>query len=102
VAVGFAAAPIAGERRDIPHRQEVHVQMALSLDELDSQAVEALPAREVMSSIGSTYWGPSNNVYMGGILNGLNIQDVLNTELSLNVLNIANGIVDGGDTIIVG
>jgi hypothetical protein len=35
---------------------------------------------------------------MGGILNGLNVQDVLNNDISLNLLNIANGIVDGGDS----
>jgi hypothetical protein len=76
--------------------------MALSFEELDTQSAEALPAREVMSSIGSSYWGPSSNVYMGGIANGINIQDFLNNDLSVNVLNIANGIVDGGDTAIVG
>jgi hypothetical protein len=75
--------------------------MALSFDELDAQSVEALPAREVMSSIGSSYFGPSGNIYMGGILNGLNIQDVLNNDISLNLLNIANGIVDGGDITII-
>jgi len=76
--------------------------MALSFEELDTQSAEALPAREVMSSIGSSYWGPSSNTYMGGIANGINIQDFLNNDLSVNVLNIANGIVDGGDTSIVG
>jgi len=76
--------------------------MALSFNELETQSVEALPAREVMSSIGSSYWGPSSNEYMGGIANGLNIQDVLNNDISLNLLNVANGIVDGGDTGMVG
>ena len=76
--------------------------MALSFDELETHTAQALPAREVMSSIGSSYWGPSSNVYMGGIANGINIQDVLNNELDLNLLNLFNGVVDGGDTSRVG
>jgi hypothetical protein len=72
--------------------------MALSFNELETQSAEILPAREVMSSIGSSYYGPSCNEYLGGILNGTNIQDVLNDDISLNLLNIANGIVDGGDS----
>ena len=76
--------------------------MALSSNELETHTAQALPAREVMSSIGSTYWGPSSNEYMGGIANGLNLQDVLNNELDLNLLNIANGIVDAGDASAVG
>jgi hypothetical protein len=71
--------------------------MALSFDELETQSAEVLPAREVMSSIGSTYHGPSCNEYWGGILNGTNIQDFGNFELDANVLNLFNGIVDGGD-----
>lgn len=68
--------------------------MALSFSELETQSAEVLPAREVMSSIGSVYAGPDCNEYNGGILNGNNVQDVLNTTNQIDLLNIANGSVD--------
>lgn len=50
--------------------------MALALDELEAEWAEALPARQVMSSIGSAYRGPWGNAYEGGIATGWNVQDV--------------------------
>jgi hypothetical protein len=65
--------------------------MALSITELELQSTEYLPAREVMSAFGHrsdpdqeidghdghTVDGNDCNEYRGGILNGVNVKDVL-------------------------
>ena len=73
--------------------------MALSITELDSQATELLPAREVMSTSGGHFnghhevtYGPSGNEYYGGLLNGLNVQDVVSDiyidEVQVGLVNV--------------
>jgi hypothetical protein len=85
--------------------------MALSITELELQATEYLPAREVMTSLG----GPSRqdghvvdgsdcNTYAGGIANGINVQDVLS---DIDVRDVQVGLVnvlvhDVNDAIDVG
>jgi hypothetical protein len=72
--------------------------MALSITELELQTTEYLPAREVMSSYGGHFnnhaestWGPHGNEYYGGILNGINIQDVVS---DINVDEVQVGLVN--------
>jgi hypothetical protein len=74
--------------------------MALSITELELQATEYLPAREVMTSFGRTddgidgghdghtVDGNDGNEYEGGILNGLNVQDVL-TEINVEEVQVS-------------
>jgi hypothetical protein len=73
--------------------------MALSISELASQATELLPAREVMSSSGGHFsdhdtatYGPACNEYYGGLLNGINIQDVASDigidEVQVGLVNV--------------
>ncbi|HEY8526710.1 MAG TPA: hypothetical protein VIL48_17200 [Acidimicrobiales bacterium] len=70
--------------------------MALSIDELEVQSAELLPAREVMTSWGGPTHrhvvdGPACNTYTGGILNGTNVQDVLT---DIHVRDIQVGLVN--------
>jgi hypothetical protein len=72
--------------------------MALSIHELELEATEYLPAREVMTSWGGpgvrhshNVDGPDCNTYQGGIANGLNVQDVLT---DINVRDIQVGLVN--------
>jgi hypothetical protein len=72
--------------------------MALSITELELQATDLLPAREVMSAAGGHFndhynetYGPSCNEYYGGLLNGLNIQDVAS---NINVDEVQVGLVN--------
>lgn len=71
--------------------------MALSIDELEVQSAELLPAREVMTSWGGgpthrhVVDGPACNTYHGGILNGTNVQDVLT---DIHVRDIQVGLVN--------
>ena len=73
--------------------------MALSISELASQGTELLPAREVMSSSGGHFsghseatYGPAGNEYYGGLLNGLNVQDVVSDiyvdEIQVGLVNV--------------
>ena len=83
--------------------------MALSISELASQTTELLPAREVMSTSGGhfndhheTTVGPSCNEYYGGLLNGVNVQDVLSDiyvdEVQVGLVNvIVEDVHDGID-----
>jgi hypothetical protein len=77
--------------------------MALSITELELQSTEYLPAREVMTTVGRrddgidggydghTVDGNDCNEYEGGILNGLNVQDVLT---DINVEEVQVGLVN--------
>jgi hypothetical protein len=77
--------------------------MALSITELELQATEYLPAREVMTSFGRhddgidggydghTVDGNDGNEFEGGLLNGINIQDVLT---DINVEEIQVGLIN--------
>jgi hypothetical protein len=70
--------------------------MALSITELELQSTEYLPAREVMTSWGGpkhvhSVDGPSGNTYEGGILNGVNVQDVLS---DIRVRDVQVGLVN--------
>jgi hypothetical protein len=75
--------------------------MALSRRELELQTAEYLPARQVMTTFGHT-GGPEQsisksdghvadaqycNVYRGGILNGLNVQDVA-TDINVEEVQV--------------
>lgn len=71
--------------------------MALSITELELQSTEFLPAREVMTSWGGgskhghTVDGSDGNSYEGGILNGVNVQDVLT---DIHVRDVQVGLVN--------
>ena len=72
--------------------------MALSINELEVQSAELLPAREVMTAWGGPSMshrhvadGPSCNTFRGGIANGLNVQDVLT---DIHVRDIQVGLVN--------
>jgi hypothetical protein len=69
--------------------------MALSITELELQSTDYLPAREVMTSFGGheghTVDGSDGNTYMGGLLNGINVQDV---ATDINVEEIQVGLVN--------
>ena len=71
--------------------------MALSITELELQSTEYLPAREVMTSWGGgskhghAVDGPDGNSYEGGILNGVNVQDVLT---DIHVRDVQVGLVN--------
>ena len=78
--------------------------MALSIAELELQSTEYLPAREVMTTFGArddegiseghdghTVDGSDGNTYLGGIANGLSIQDVLT---DINVEEVQVGLVN--------
>jgi hypothetical protein len=85
--------------------------MALSITELELQATEYLPAREVMTSLGGPHRqdghvvdGSDCNTYTGGIANGINVQDVLS---DIDVRDVQVGLVnvlvhDVNDAIDVG
>jgi hypothetical protein len=69
--------------------------MALSLSEMQYQTTEYLPSREVMSSLGGGFngrynetHGPSCNQYHGGILNGVNVQDVV-SDLNVDSVQVS-------------
>jgi hypothetical protein len=80
--------------------------MALSTTELELQSTEYLPAREVLSAVGyrsgpeqeispsdgHTVDGGDCNRYEGGILNGLNLQDVATDitarDVQLGLINV--------------
>jgi hypothetical protein len=79
--------------------------MPLSITELELQTAEYLPAREVMTTFGRAH-GPEQeasttdghvsdaqdgNEYEGGILNGLNVQDVLT---DINVEEVQVGLIN--------
>jgi hypothetical protein len=75
-----------------------HTAMALSINELELQSTEYLPAREVMTSWGGpsathkhVVDGPDCNTYTGGILNGTNVQDVVS---DIDVRDIQVGLVN--------
>jgi hypothetical protein len=83
--------------------------MALSIDELEVQSAELLPAREVMTSVAGPSHrhvvdGPDCNTYKGGILNGTNVQDVLTDidvrDIQVGLVNVnvhdVNGVIDLG------
>ena len=86
--------------------------MALSHAELDGQSTEILPAREVMSSLGlgdghgggNAVDAHDGNTYQGGILNGVNVQnvasgiDVSDVQVSLVNVNVhdVNDLLDLG------
>jgi hypothetical protein len=72
--------------------------MALSITELELQSTEYLPAREVMTSWGGpgvkhshNVDGPSGNTYEGGILNGINVQDI---ATDIKVRDVQVGLVN--------
>jgi hypothetical protein len=72
--------------------------MALSITELELQSTEFLPAREVMTSLGGPHRqdghvvdGSDGNTYAGGILNGINVQDVLS---DIDVSDVQVGLVN--------
>jgi hypothetical protein len=72
--------------------------MALSITELELQSTEYLPAREVMTSWGGPsskhvehIEGPAGNTYEGGILNGINVQDVVS---DIKVRDVQVGLVN--------
>ena len=93
--------------------------MALSITELELQSTEYLPAREVMTTLGAqadsdqgihggydghTVDGNDCNQYMGGIANGVNIQDVLTDinveEVQVSLVNVL--VEDIQDTLDLG
>jgi hypothetical protein len=79
--------------------------MALPIEELDRELTEYLPAREVMTTLaprvdgqsigggdGHTVDGIDGNEFEGGLLNGVNVQDVLTDinveEVQLVLINV--------------
>jgi hypothetical protein len=92
--------------------------MALSMTELELQSAEYLPAREVMTTLGGnndpdqeidSYHGHTDdaqdcNVYRGGILNGVAVQDVLDDinveEVQVSLVNVL--VEDVQDAVDVG
>jgi hypothetical protein len=94
--------------------------MALSITELELQATEYLPAREVMTAVGykpsggdeqdiephdpHTVDGSDGNKFNGGLLNGLTLQDVLTDfqirDVQVGLVNVL--IHDLNDTIDLG
>jgi hypothetical protein len=83
--------------------------MALSITELELQATEYLPAREVMTAVGykpgggdeqdvephdaHTVDGSDGNKFDGGLLNGATVQDVLTDfqlrDVQVGLVNVA-------------
>ena len=86
--------------------------MALSISELELQSTEFLPAREVMTAWGGGHGnhdghvvdGNDGNTFEGGILNGLNVQDVLtDIEVEDVQVGLVNVLVhDLNDTLDLG
>jgi hypothetical protein len=93
--------------------------MALSITELELQSTEFLPAREVMTTFGAnadtdqeidggwhghTVDGSDGNTYAGGLLNGINVQDVLTDidveEIQVGLVNVM--VEDIQDTLDLG
>lgn len=57
--------------------------MPLSIEELELQTTEYLPAREVMTTVGNASQnggnytdGPEHNTHLGGLVNDLNVQEI--------------------------
>jgi hypothetical protein len=68
--------------------------MALSITELELQSTDYLPAREVMTTFGidgghdgHTVDGSDGNTYAGGLLNGINVQDVA-TDIDVEEIQV--------------
>jgi hypothetical protein len=90
--------------------------MALSITELELQSTEYLPAREVMTSFGRrggpgihqdsghTVDGSDGNEFQGGILNGINLQDIATDinveEIQVSLVNVL--LEDFQDTLDLG
>ena len=84
--------------RTPPVTSDKQQHMALSIRELELQSTEYLPAREVMTTFGNdgghgghTVDGSDGNTYAGGLLNGINVQDVLT---DINVEDVQVGLVN--------
>jgi hypothetical protein len=76
--------------------------MGLSIEELQLQATEYLPAREVMTGLGGCGGScPNFQNNEGGVINvGLNVNDVLNKNSILNVLSGGYGHDNDGVDIV--
>ena len=89
--------------------------MALSITELELQSTELLPNREVMTAWSGGHGGHGNhdghivdgndgNTFQGGLLNGINVQDVLtDIEVEDVQVGLVNVLVhDLNDTLDLG